>query len=387
MAAPTVDIPTLDAPVDRASTDMLLIVISLLGLGVVMAASTAPARNPALAQYLVLRHTLWVLAAAAALYAGYSIDYHTLRRLSVPLLCLSLAALAGVLVFGSSVKGARRWYHIGGASIQPSEFFKLALCLYMADYLAREQGRVRTVWKGFVQPVLIMGFAFGLILLQPDFGTALLIGTVTFAMLFVAGIRIIHVLPVLAASVPLLWYAVRVVPYRFRRIVAFLDPWADPKGAGYQVIQSLLALGSGGLVGRGLGNSRQKLNFLPEASNDFVFAIIGEELGLVGSASVALLFVLLFWCGMRIALRARDLFGTLLAFGLTLTIGLQAVVNIAVVTCSAPTKGLSLPLVSAGGSSLVATMAGIGMLMNVALHMPASAKPQALGAVRVRRRS
>ncbi len=385
-ATATSNAPTASAPLDRVTTDMLLIVISLLGFGLIMAASTGPTRNPAMGHYLVLKHALWVLVAGLALYVGYSFDYHVLRRLSVPLLLLSLASLAGVLAFGVVVKGARRWYRIGSISIQPSEFFKLALCLYMADFLAREQERVRTFWKGFVQPVVIMGAASVLILLQPDFGTTVLVATVTCAMLFVAGIRLIHVAPAIIASGPLLYYLVSVVPYRVKRILAFLDPWADPQGAGYQVIQSLLALGSGGLAGVGLGNSRQKLNFLPESGNDFVFAILGEELGLVGCGAVLLLFVLLFWCGMRVALRATDLYGTLLAFGLTLTIGLQAVVNIAVVTCSAPTKGLSLPLVSAGGSSLVATMAAIGVIMNVASHMSVGAKPDEVGAVRLSRR-
>jgi cell division protein FtsW len=378
---------TLKESPDRTTTDMLLIVIALLGLGVVMAASTAPPQNPAMGQYLVMKHTLWVLAAALALYVGSSTDYHLLRRLSVPLLALSLAALLGVLVVGAEVKGAKRWYRFGSISLQPSEFLKLSLCLYMADFLAREQRRVRTFWKGFVQPVVIMGLAFGLILRQPDFGTALLIAVVTFAMLFVAGIRLLHVVPAVLASGPLLYYMVTEVPERWARILAFLDPWADPKGEGYQVIQSLLALGAGGLAGVGLGNSKQKLSFLPEAGNDFVFSILGEELGLVGCVAVLLLFVLLFWCGLRVALRAPDLYGTLLAFGLTLTIGLQAVVNIAVVTCSAPTKGIALPLVSAGGSSLVATMAAIGVLMNVASHVSAEPEAEELGAVRLSRRS
>jgi cell division protein FtsW len=251
----------------------------------------------------------------------------------------------------------------------------------MADFLAREQARIRTFFKGFLQPVCVMGVAFILILKQPDFGTALLIAAVTFGMLFVAGIRIIHVAPALLASVPLLVYMVTHVQYRLRRIMTFLDPWSDPQGAGYQIIQSLLALGSGGTVGVGLGNSQQKLLYLPEAGNDFVFAIIGEELGLVGCVAVILVFAVLVWYGMRVALRAPDICGSLLAFGLTFTFGLQAAVNIAVVTCSAPTKGLSLPLVSSGGSSLVAMMIAVGLLMNVASHVEADAEPAGVGAV------
>ena len=367
------------------TTGMLAIVVVLLALGLVMVASTAPAPNAAMARFLVLKHTLWLVVSAGALLVAYSIDYRRLRRYSVVFLLLSLASLVGVLYFGATVNGARRWYRFGGdlLSFQPSEFFKVALCLYMADFLAREQERIKTFFKGFLQPVLIMGVAFALILRQPDFGTALLVAAVTFGMLFVAGIRIIHVLPAVIASVPLTLYTVIYVPYRLRRILTFLDPWGDPQGAGYQIIQSLIALGSGGPLGVGLGNSRQKLLYLPEAGNDFVFAIIGEELGLVGCAVVVLLFALFFWCGIRVARHARDPFGSLLAFGLTFTIGLQAVVNIAVVTCSAPTKGLALPLVSSGGSSLVAMMAAVGLIMNVASHVEAEAEPADVGAVKL----
>jgi len=366
------------------TTNLLAIVTALLGLGLLMVASTAPPRNPAAASYLVLKHTLWLAAGIVALIVAYSADYHWLRRFSVVLLGLSLATLAGVLVAGATVNGAKRWYRFGSfLSLQPSELFKIALCLYMADFLAREQGRIKTFLKGFVQPILIMGVAFALILKQPDFGTALLIAVVTLAMLFVAGIRMVHVVPAILASIPLLAYLVIKVPYRLQRILSFLNPWADPQGAGYQVIQSLLALGSGGIFGVGLGNSRQKLLYLPEAGNDFIFAIIGEELGLIGCTAVVLLFVLFAWYGMRVALRAPDLYGSLLAFGLTLTIGLQAAVNIAVVTCSAPTKGISLPLVSSGGSSLVAVMIAVGILMNIASHVEADEEPAELGAVRV----
>jgi len=366
------------------TTNLLAIVTALLGLGLLMVASTAPPRNPAAASYLVLKHTLWLAAGIVALIVTYSADYHWLRRFSVVLLGLSLATLAGVLVAGATVNGAKRWYRFGSfLSLQPSELFKIALCLYMADFLAREQGRIKTFLKGFVQPILIMGVAFALILKQPDFGTALLIAVVTLAMLFVAGIRMAHVVPAILASIPLLAYLVIKVPYRLQRILSFLNPWADPQGAGYQVIQSLLALGSGGIFGVGLGNSRQKLLYLPEAGNDFIFAIIGEELGLIGCTAVVLLFVLFAWYGMRVALRAPDLYGSLLAFGLTLTIGLQAAVNIAVVTCSAPTKGISLPLVSSGGSSLVAVMIAVGILMNIASHVEADEEPAELGAVRV----
>jgi len=358
----------------------------LLGIGLVMVASTAPASNPAQARYLVLKHTLWLAASLVALLLTYSVDYHRLRPFTVPLLLASLASLVAVLFVGATVNGAKRWFRVGELSLQPSEFCKLALCLYMADFLAREQERIKTFFKGFVQPMLIMGVAFVLILREPDFGTALLIAMVTFGMLYVAGIRMIHVVPAAIASAPLLVYIAMRMPHVWQRIVTFLNPWAEPQGAGYQIVQSLIALGSGGLTGLGLGNSRQKLLYLPEANSDFVFAIIGEELGLVGAATVVALFALLFWCGLKVARRAPDLYGSLLAFGITFTIGLQAVVNIAVVTCSAPTKGIALPMVSAGGSALVATMAALGLLMNVASHIEAETPPAELGAVKLTRK-
>jgi len=363
--------------------NVLALVAVLLALGIAMAGNSGAAGNPASARFFVIRHTLWVGVSIAALFVAYSIDYHTLRSHSRTLLIISLLSLAGLFVFGHTQKGATRWYRLGSwLSIQPSEFFKIALCIYMADFLAREQERIHTFFKGFLQPVAVMGVAFLLILAQPDFGTALLIATVTFGMLFVAGIRMAHVVPSLLVSLPLLYHMVSKVPYRWKRITTFLDPWSDPMGAGYQVIQSLLALGSGGLYGVGLGNSHQKLEYLPEAGNDFVFSIIGEELGLIGGGVVLALFGVLVWCGMRIAVRAADLYGALLAFGLTLIIGLQAAVNIAVVTCSAPTKGLALPLVSSGGSSLMAMLIAMGIVMNIASHIEADTTPVKLGGAR-----
>ena len=373
-------------PLTGVTCNILVIVVVLLALGLIMVASTAPSHSPAVTRYLVLRHTLWLGLSFVALYVAYSVELRTLRRWSRVLLALSLLTLIAVLVFGAKVNGARRWFRFGIFSFQPSELFKVALCLYMADFLEREQARIKTFFKGFAQPVAIMAAAFVLILMQPDFGTSLLVATMTFAMLFAAGIRIIHVLPAVLASLPLLGFLVWKVPYRLARILAFLDPWKDPQGAGYQVIQSLVAIGSGGLTGVGLGNSRQKLLFLPEAGTDFVFSIIGEELGLVGCSVVILLFVLLFWNGMRVARRAPDLFSSLLVYGLILIIGLQAVVNIAVVTCSAPTKGLALPFVSSGGSSLLATMVAVGLIMNAASRVETEAMPKAAGAVRHARR-
>jgi cell division protein FtsW len=239
------------------------------------------------------------------------------------------------------------------------------LVLYLADFLARRQALIGSFWRGVLPPLLVTGGVAALVLRQPDMGSAAAIVGVVLCMVFVAGARLVHLGLIAAAAVPVAVAAVWVEPYRLRRVLAFLDPWADPRGAGFQIIQSYLALGGGGLLGRGLGESKQKLFYLPEPHTDFIFAILGEELGFVGAAGTVVLFALLLWRGMRIALRVADPFGALLAAGVTALLGTQAVVNLGVVVGLFPTKGLPLPFVSAGGSSLLVAMVGVGLLLNV----------------------
>jgi len=242
----------------------------------------------------------------------------------------------------------------------------MCLIVFFAGYLTAYHDRLKEFAHGFAIPMIIVALVFGLIVLEPDFGSAVLAATLAMSMLIVGGVRIGPLALLMLASGPILFRMVFMVPYRLRRLLAFLDPWKDPEGVGYHIIQSLIALGSGGTTGVGIGYSQQKLFFLPEASTDFVFAILGEELGFLGAGLVVLLFMLFVWEGMKVCRRAPDLLGFLLAFGVLFLVGLQAAINVAVVTGSVPTKGLPLPFISSGGSSLFFTMIGMGILLNVA---------------------
>jgi cell division protein FtsW len=250
-------------------------------------------------------------------------------------------------------------------SVQPTELAKLVLVLYLADFLARRQAVIGNLWRGVIPPLVVTGGVAGLILLQPDLGSAVAVVGVVLCMIFVAGARLVHLGLIGALALPVVVMAVFTASYRLRRVLTFLDPWADPRGAGFQIIQSYLALGGGGLLGRGLGESKQKLFYLPEPHTDFIFAILGEELGFVGAVVTVALFGLLLWRGIRVGLRVADPFGALLAFGVTALLVNQAVVNLGVVVGLFPTKGLPLPFVSSGGSSLLVAMAAVGLLLNV----------------------
>jgi cell division protein FtsW len=287
----------------------------------------------------------------------------------VGVLLLALAALVAVFVPGLGVvkNGARRWVNIGlPVGFQPSEFVKVGLCIWVAAYCERNLGRIRSFAHGFLVPLGVVGLACTLILLEPDFGTAVLTGLVCVTVMMVMGTRLLFLLLAGAACLPFLHQLVFEVPYRLRRVLAFLDPWADPRGAGYQLIQSLVAIGSGGTTGLGLGAGRQKADFLPGARNDFIFSVVGEELGFIGCVAVILLMALLLWECLKVVKESRDPFGFGLALGLTTLLGVQATAHIAVATGCVPTKGLSLPFISAGGSSLLASMLAAGILVNIA---------------------
>jgi cell division protein FtsW len=296
-----------------------------------------------------------------------AVDYRRWRGLVTPLLALALILLVLVLIppFGQSINGTRRWLRWGQISVQPTELAKLVLVVYLADFLARRQAVIGNLWRGVMPPLLVTGGVASLVLLQPDLGSAVALVGVVLCMLFVAGARLVHLGLIGSLAVPVAVVAVFTASYRLRRVLTFLDPWADPRGAGFQIIQSYLALGGGGLLGRGLGESKQKLFYLPEPHTDFIFAILGEELGFVGAVLTVGLFGLLLWRGIRIGLRVPDPFGALLAFGVTALLATQAAVNLGVVVGLFPTKGLPLPFVSSGGSSLLVAMAAVGLLLNV----------------------
>ena len=349
---------------------LFLVVLALLGLGVVMvySASAILATDRFRDAHFFLRKQLfWAVLGLGVMWGVMAIDYRRWRPLVTPLLALSFVLLVLVLVppFGHSINGTRRWLRWGPISVQPTELAKLVLVLYLADFLARRQAVIGSLWRGVVPPLVVTAGVAGLILLQPDLGSAVAVVGVVLCMIFVAGARLVHLGLIGALALPVVVMAVFTASYRMRRVLTFLDPWADPRGAGFQIIQSYLALGGGGLLGRGLGESKQKLFYLPEPHTDFIFAILGEELGFVGAVGTVALFGLLLWRGIRVGLRVSDPFGALLAFGVTALLVNQAVVNLGVVVGLFPTKGLPLPFVSSGGSSLLVAMAAVGLLLNV----------------------
>ncbi|HHT9126455.1 MAG TPA: putative lipid II flippase FtsW [Candidatus Brocadiia bacterium] len=349
---------------------IVCLIAAFLGIGIVMVYSSDAGRIIATDNNYatLLRHVLWVLFGTIAMVVLMYIDYHIIQKYSWHIMGLSFLCLALVLIpgVGSMVNGARRWIRIGTIGFQPSEFAKIAAIIFISNYIVKNQQAMKEFIKGFVIPMGVVGILSIFILIEPDFGTATFLSLLAVTMLIVGGARIVYIVFCVLTFVPIVYELIWEVPYRKERFVGFLDPWVDPLGKGYHIIQSWIALGSGGISGVGLGKSYQKLFFLPESSNDFIFSIIGEELGLIGTIAIIALFSLFIWQGIRVCYHAPDLFGSLLAFGVTYLIGLQAVINIGVVVGCLPTKGIPLPFISAGGSSLFFTLLGIGILLNVA---------------------
>jgi len=317
--------------------------------------------------YFLKRHVMWVLLGTGAMCLVRRVDYHKFQSLTYPIIMITFLLLIAVMIpsLSKEVGGARRWLTLGGLSFQPSELAKFALILFIAKSMVKRVDKLRNFAYGYLPNLIVLGIFFVLILLQPDFGTAMIISVVTFIMLFVAGVRKKFLFLSALAVLPFVATAVLGTEYRARRLLSFLDPWADPSDAGFQAVQSFLAFGRGGLWGLGLGDSKQKLFYLPEAHTDFIFSVIGEELGFLGTLVIVVLFGLLIWRGFSTAFRARDLFGTHLALGLTLLVGVQALTNMGVAVGILPTKGLTLPFISLGGSSLLITMMSMGVLLNV----------------------
>jgi len=355
---------------ERVTPVELVITVALLvAVGVVMTLSTTLAQAPSLVENTqFLKQLAWVFLSLAALGIVSFTPVSWFRHLTWPLLALALGTLVAVLVpgVGTTVNGASRWLRVRGVGFQPSELAKLALIFGLAAWLSAEKGRVRSLLGGYLPAVVVVGLAAGLILLEPDFGTACLVGAVGFVVMFIAGVRLTYLVPTMVGALPVLYLLVSRSEYRMRRLVAFVDPWQYPDSIGFHVIQSLIALGSGGTYGVGLGGSQQKMHFLFEADTDFIFAIIGEELGYLGALLVIGLFVLLIWQVFRVAVRARDRFGFLVASGIGAWLGMQALIHIGVVSKALPTKGIPLPFISCGGSSLLFSMIAVGVVVSIA---------------------
>lgn len=361
--------------VKRKEPDFIILftTMTLLAIGMVMvfsASAVIAMENRQDLYFHLRRQAFWSILGLIGMVILSNYDYWKLKRWTNVILLASFILLLAVFIpgLGIEIYGAKRWIEIGGFTGQPSDLAKVALLLFAAAYLSRKDIRVEKFTEGTLPVLGVMGIFFGLILLQPDLGTAVAIAGTIMIIIFVAGMPLQQIFLLGLSATPLLGYLMVSKPYRMRRLLSFRDPWADPLNTGYQIIQSLYALGPGGLFGVGLGRSRQKFFYLPEPHSDFIFAIIGEELGFIGAASVLLLFFLLLWRGFKVALMAPDLFGSLLATGITAMIGLQALMNIGVVTGSIPVTGINLPLISAGGSSLLFTMCSIGVLLNISKH-------------------
>ena len=347
---------------------MAAALLTLIGLVMVYSASAVMAQNRFHdSLYFLKRQAAWLGFGFLLLHIASRLDYLVWRKLTLPILGVTAILLLVVLLpsLGVAAKGARRWFHIGAVSVQPAEMAKLATVLYLAMYVTRKEGRMAELVSGFLPPLVVVGLFGGLILMQPDLGTVLVLGTVTFGVLFLGGARLKHLCGLIPIALILLIVAIWKSPYRLQRLMSFLDPGKDPTGVAFQVNQSFLAFGSGKVFGVGLGEGKQKLFFLPEAHTDFVLALVGEELGLIGTALIIILFSVLAFKGFQIAGRAREPFGRYLALGITLLIGVQVLVNAGVATGLLPTKGLTLPLVSYGGSSLLMTLLSIGILLSI----------------------
>jgi cell division protein FtsW len=346
------------------------LILALFGLIMVYSASAVIAMELYSDKYhFLLKHVLGLAAGLAALAALMHLDYTWLKRSWIVyfLVFLSLGSLVAVL-FAPARHGTNRWFRSGTFSFQPSELAKVVLVIFLAYMIEKKEGRLNDFFHGLFPCLLILGQIVSLILLEPDLGTAVTIVMIAGAMLYVAGVRYRYGLLLILAAVPAFYAFVFHVEWRKQRLLAFLNPMNDPQGYGFQPLQSLMAIGSGGIFGVGPAESTRKLFFLPEPHTDFIFSVIGEEYGFIGTSLIIVLFVLLFWRGIRIAVRSQDKFGLYLAVGLTFMIVSQALMNISVALSLLPTKGITLPLVSSGGSSLIATLASIGILLNISYN-------------------
>jgi len=357
----------------KLSTDLTLlaVTVALLGFGLLMVWSS----SSALAQerhgtpyYFLVRQAVWSVIGLAAMVAALRLDYRSLRRPGVVYALVAAATVCLIVVlFLKPVNDTHRWIRLGALSFQPAELAKLAIVLFLAYHIERRGERMNELQTLFPALLLLGWFGF-LVLIQPDLGTALTLVLAGGVMLFVAGVRMRYFAALAIPAMAVLYQAIMTVDWRLKRILAFLDPWSDPLGAGYQLKQSLIAVGTGGVTGVGLMEGTQKLFYLPYPYSDFIYAVIGEEMGMIGALAVLLAFVVLLWRGLRAARSAPDDFGRFLAAGLTLSIVLQAFINISVTLGLMPTKGIPLPFISAGGSSLLFALIGIGLVANVSQH-------------------
>jgi cell division protein FtsW len=353
---------------------LLIVTLALVGVGIVMVYSTSAIMAGDRFQdpyYFLKKQALFAGIGVILMILTLWMPYRILKRLAYPILIVSVLLLVAVLIPGIGYRagGAMRWLKIQSVSFQPSEFAKLGLVIFLAYFLTKKDEKIRSFSFGFLPTVLLSGLVIILVAKEPDLGAALFLSAMVFLLLFVSGARVIYMAGALLLTVPVVYTLLTNVGYRYKRLISFIRPWDDPTGASFQIIQSFLSFGSGGLFGLGLGEGRQKLFFLPAPHTDFIFSVIGEELGLVGAMVVVLLFFVFTVRGIQIGLSLDDRFGTYLALGVTLMISLQAVINMAVVLGLLPTKGLTLPFISYGGTSLITNLVGVGILLHLSTRV------------------
>lgn len=357
----------------RSTPDFLIIfsTLAILSIGILMVYSASAIISfHKFGDYFfyVKRQLLFAGLGIMIMFGIMNVDYWVWRKWAKAGLIICFVLLVLVLFIGDVRNGSKSWIGFGAFSIQPSEFIKIWMIIFLAKYLSENQKKIVSFTRGMVPSLSLVFLAFGLIMLQPDLGTGTVMVGTSIVMIYIAGARMLHLSGL--AMLGVLGFAglVAAAPYRIARITSFLDPWQDPLGSGFQIIQSLYAIGPGGLLGLGLGMSRQKFYYLPEPQTDFIFAILAEELGFIGGVTILLLFTLLLWRGMRVAITAPDLFGSLLAAGIVGMIAIQVVINIGVVTGMFPVTGITLPFLSYGGSSLTLMLVAIGILLNISRY-------------------
>ena len=352
--------------------------LALFGVVMVYSASAVLAQSENHGSfYYVIKQAIWTSIGLVAMLIAMQVDYHRLRdrRVVYGLLNLTVFMLLAVFAF-PAINGARRWIKFQGFSVQPSEVSKLALAIFLAYFLEKRFGEEREFWRTFIPCGVVTTVLAGLIVVEPDLGTSMMLAVTFVIVIYTAGARLSHLAMAAAPAFVVAAGLLIFVPWRMARLVSFWDPWADPQKSGFQVVQSLIAVGSGGTNGLGFAQGKQKMMFLPFAHSDFIFAVIGEELGLLGTLTVLSAFALFLWRGIRISFMAPDRFGRLLAIGIVTGIVAQALFNMSVVLSMVPTKGIPLPFISYGGSSLVPTLAAVGILLNISQHARGSSRAE-----------
>jgi cell division protein FtsW len=351
---------------------LFFVTLILVGLGVAMVFSSSAIvakekfGDP---NYFSFKQLIFATLGLSVMFVVMKVDYHHYRHPAVVFSALGIVvAMLLVVFFLAAAANTHRWIQLAGFSIQPSELAKLALIFFLASFLEKRKGKVNDVLFTLVPVVIIVGLLAGLIVLQPDLGTAVSLLVISVVLLFVAGLDLRWIAASVIFAVPAFYLLIFRVKYRRERILAFLNPWEEPLGRGFQIIQSLLSVASGGITGMGFMEGKQKLFYLPEAHTDFIFAVVGEEMGMIGTGAILLLFTIFLWRGLRTSMRAPDLFGFYLALGVTMMVCIQAFINMSVVLGLLPTKGIPLPFLSYGGSSFIVMLAAVGILLNVSQH-------------------